>query len=57
MRCKDCRKWYGAEDDGFGPCSIKNSRGDGRYITFAMHKCDEIYADLEDAEQELPGSQ
>ncbi len=48
MRCKDCEKWYGAEDDGFGPCSIKNARGDAKYITFGMHRCDEIYKDLDD---------
>ena len=48
MLCKNCEKWYGADDDGFGPCSIKNSRGDKRYITFAFHRCDEIYSDVPD---------
>lgn len=46
--CKNCEKWYGSDDDGFGPCSIKNGRGDKRFITFACHHCDEIYRDLPD---------
>lgn len=35
--------WYGAEDDGWGPCSIKHRRGDARYLTFGGHACDEGY--------------
>lgn len=43
VRCKDCEFWYGAEDDGYGPCEIKNARGDARFVTFGTHGCDEIY--------------
>ena len=39
--CKDCRFWYGAEDDGFGPCALKHQRNDERYITYGYHRCDE----------------
>jgi len=46
MRCKDCEKWYGAEDDDYGPCSIKHARGDKKYITHGDHRCDEIYKDM-----------
>jgi hypothetical protein len=41
LKCKDCENWYGAEDDEIGPCTIKNMRGDKRYMTFGMHDCDE----------------
>ncbi len=41
LRCKDCENWYGAEDDEFGPCMLKNMRGDRRYITQGVFKCDE----------------
>lgn len=43
-RCKDCRYWYGAEDDEYGPCQIKQSRGDRRFVTFGGHLCDEPIA-------------
>ncbi|MEM4657559.1 MAG: hypothetical protein QXX77_03950 [Candidatus Methanosuratincola sp.] len=43
MRCKSCEKWYGAEDDDYGPCSIKHARGDKKFITHGEHVCDEIY--------------
>ena len=43
-RCKECRYWYGAEDDEFGPCQIKQSRGDRRFVTFGGHLCDEPLA-------------
>ncbi|HVM45895.1 MAG TPA: hypothetical protein VM582_08170, partial [Candidatus Thermoplasmatota archaeon] len=43
-RCKDCRYWYGAEDDEFGPCQVKQSRGDRRFVTFGGHLCDEPLA-------------
>lgn len=43
-RCKDCRYWYGAEDDEYGPCQIKQSRGDRRFVTFGGHLCDEPLA-------------
>jgi len=46
MRCKNCEKWYGAEDDDYGPCSIKHARGDKKHITYGEHRCDEIYKDL-----------
>ena len=41
LKCKDCTYWYGAEDDEVGPCSIKNMRGEKRYMTFGLHDCDE----------------
>jgi hypothetical protein len=43
LHCKDCPMWYGAEDDGWGPCSIKHRRGDRRYLTWGGHECDEGY--------------
>lgn len=55
-RCKSCEKWYGAEDEDYGPCSIKNARGEQRYITHGRHKCDEIYRekpDLSDSPLEI----
>lgn len=44
LRCKDCRYWYGAEDDEYGPCQVKQSRGDRRFVTFGGHLCDEPLA-------------
>jgi hypothetical protein len=41
LNCKDCQYWYGAEDDEVGPCSIKNMRGEKRYMTIGHHDCDE----------------
>jgi len=41
LKCKDCTYWYGAEDDEVGPCSIKNMRGEKKYMTFGLHDCDE----------------
>ena len=35
--------WYGEENKGWGPCSIKHQRGDVRFITFGGHLCDEGY--------------
>jgi len=43
LRCRDCPMWYGAEDDGWGPCSLKHQRGDVRYLTYGGHVCDENY--------------
>ena len=43
LHCRDCPMWYGAEDGGWGPCSIKNRRGDDRYLTWGGHDCDEGY--------------
>lgn len=43
LHCLDCPMWYGAEDDGWGPCSIKHQRGDVRFLTFGGHACDEGY--------------
>ena len=40
--CKSCEKWYGGEDDGYGPCAIKHMRGDKRFITYGYHVCDEL---------------
>ncbi|MFQ5553418.1 MAG: hypothetical protein ACE5EW_06840 [Thermoplasmata archaeon] len=39
--CKDCDKWYGAEDDEYGPCMYKDARGDDRFVTHGSHPCDE----------------
>lgn len=44
FKCKSCDKWYGAEDDDYGPCSIKHARGDKKFITHGEHDCDEIPA-------------
>jgi len=41
LHCRDCRLWYGAENDEYGPCQIKQSRGDARFVTFGNHRCDE----------------
>ena len=43
LQCRDCPLWYGEEDRGWGPCSIKHQRGDMRFITFGAHACDEDY--------------
>lgn len=39
--CKDCDKWYGQEDDEYGPCMYKHLRKDKRYVTSGYHECDE----------------
>ena len=39
--CKDCDKWYGQEDDEYGPCSYKNLRKEKKYVTYGYHECDE----------------
>ena len=41
--CRNCPLWYGDEDAGWGPCSIKHRRGDERYLTIGSHPCDEGY--------------
>lgn len=41
LRCKDCKYWYGAEDEGVGPCSLKHQRGESKYLTWGSHACDE----------------
>jgi hypothetical protein len=43
LRCRDCPVWYGAEDNGWGPCSIKHQRADRRFLTHGAHVCDEGY--------------
>ena len=43
LHCRDCPMWYGEENKGWGPCSIKHQRGDVRFITFGGHECDENY--------------
>ena len=43
LHCKECDKWYGAEDDEFGPCMIKHMREVKRYVTHGSHVCDEGY--------------
>jgi hypothetical protein len=40
--CKDCDKWYGQEDDEFGPCMYKHFRKEKRYVTHGYHECDEV---------------
>ncbi len=40
--CKDCDRWYGQEDDEYGPCMYKHHRKDKKYITYGYHECDEI---------------
>jgi len=40
--CKDCDKWYGQEDDEYGPCSYKNLRKQRKYVTYGYHECDEV---------------
>ncbi len=39
--CKDCDKWYGQEDDEYGPCMYKHHRNDKKYVTYGYHECDE----------------
>lgn len=39
--CKDCDKWYGQEDDEYGPCMYKHHRKDKKYVTYGYHECDE----------------
>jgi len=43
LLCRDCPYWYGAEDDGYGPCTIKSQRGEPRPLTYGAHVCDEGY--------------
>ena len=40
--CKDCDKWYGQEDDEYGPCMYKHFRKEERYVTYGYHECDEL---------------
>ena len=39
--CRDCDKWYGQEDDEYGPCMYKHLRKEKRYVTYGYHECDE----------------
>jgi hypothetical protein len=39
--CKDCDKWYGAEDDEYGPCMYKHMRGEEKFVTPGHWECDE----------------
>ena len=41
LHCRDCDKWYGSEDDGYGPCTLKSQRGDKKPLTYGGHECDE----------------
>ena len=45
--CLECPYWYGAEDDEYGPCQLKNMRGDRKFVTFGQHDCDEPLARME----------
>ncbi len=40
--CLDCDKWYGQEDDEYGPCMYKHHRKDKKYVTYGYHECDEV---------------
>ncbi len=40
-QCKDCDRWYGQEDDEYGPCMYKHARKEKRYVTYGYHDCDE----------------
>lgn len=40
-QCRNCDKWYGAEDDEYGPCLYKHAGGDERFVTHGGHLCDE----------------
>lgn len=40
-RCRDCDKWYGSEDEEYGPCMYKHLRGEERFVTHGDHECDE----------------
>jgi hypothetical protein len=53
LRCRDCPMWYGAEDEGWGPCQLKQQRADQRYLTYGGHECDEGYVPPEDV---IPGN-
>ena len=35
--CRDCDKWYGAEDDEYGPCMYKDARREPRFVTHGSH--------------------
>ena len=41
LHCRECDKWYGSEDDGYGPCTVKNQRADKKPLTYGAHECDE----------------
>lgn len=41
LHCRDCDKWYGSEDDGYGPCTIKSQRGEKKPLTYGAQLCDE----------------
>ncbi len=49
QRCKRCPYWYGAEDDEYGPCSLKTARGWERFLTFGDWECDEGLTEPVDA--------
>jgi hypothetical protein len=51
--CKRCPYWYGAEDDEYGPCSLKTARDQDRFLTFADWACDEGLYESDD-EGEAP---
>lgn len=41
LTCKDCARWYGAEDDELGPCMVKHARAAPRFLTHGEYVCDE----------------
>ncbi|HEX9709746.1 MAG TPA: hypothetical protein VGB42_07285 [Candidatus Thermoplasmatota archaeon] len=43
LLCRDCPHWYGSEDDGYGPCTVKSQRQARRPLTYGGHTCDEGY--------------
>ncbi|MDX1611161.1 MAG: hypothetical protein R3185_02245 [Candidatus Thermoplasmatota archaeon] len=46
-RCLECAYWYGAEDDEYGPCSLKTARDTGKFLTFGTFPCDEGFTEDE----------
>lgn len=49
-RCLECGYWYGAEDDEYGPCSLKTARNADRFMTFGTFECDEGFTEPADTE-------
>lgn len=47
-RCLECAYWYGAEDDEYGPCSLKTARNADRFLTFGTFECDEGFTEPAD---------
>lgn len=54
LKCTDCRHWYGAEEDEYGPCTILHQQGADQYITYGGQDCivDEVREAYEAGELE-----